>query len=54
MASDTNAGALDVGLDAVLEYVSRDSFNHTRQLMDTLCKSVVEKAFGAKSSTVAK
>jgi hypothetical protein len=53
MATDSNAGALDAGLECVFAFADLAPLSLIRQQSNAICSGVVEKAFGAnKASSV--
>jgi hypothetical protein len=55
MTSDTNAGALDAGLDTALVFVDAcPTTSIIKNVADSLCANAVDKAFGTRASTLNK
>jgi len=55
MTADSNASALDMGLDTALQYADVAPTNSMRCFTERICANVIEKALGAtKASTVTK
>ena len=55
MTVDSNAGAMDAGLDTALVFVDMcPMVNIVRQIADSVCSNVVDKAFGTRANTLNK
>ena len=55
MTSDSNAGALDAGLDTAISFIDVAPISCIRHYADKICLNVIDKALGAtKASTVTK
>jgi hypothetical protein len=54
MTADANAGALDAGLDAALMFVELAPADSVKPYADKLFSNVIDKAFGARASTLSK
>ncbi len=55
MTADSNAGAMDAGLETALVFVDMcPMVNVVRQIADSVCSNVVDKAFGTRANTLNK
>ena len=54
MTADSNAGALDAGLDAALSFADLGEPSITLNHIDKLLMNIVDKSFPAKTSTATK
>jgi hypothetical protein len=54
MTSDSNAGALDAGLDAAIAFLDSADPSISLHYVDKLLSNMVDKAFPAKTSTLNK
>jgi hypothetical protein len=54
MTSDTNAGALDAGLDTALLFVEKSPSSIPLQYSDKIYSNIIDKTFSARASTVNK
>lgn len=52
MSLDSNASALDAGLDVILTFIENASVSLIRSYTERLCANVFEKAIGARVTTV--
>ena len=51
MVADSNAGALDAGLDAALAFVDKAPLAIVKNVSDKVCSTVIDKVFSARPST---
>jgi hypothetical protein len=51
LSSDSNASALDTGLDTVLLYVEMAPVSCIRQCADRVCDAIIDKALSANKAS---